>query len=51
VPSDHKWYRNLVVARIVCATREAMDPRYPDPDPGLENYALDELEESASSKR
>ena len=51
VPSDHKWYRNLVVARIVCATLEAMDPRYPDPDPELENYALDELEESASSKR
>src|ERR671919_166139 len=26
VPSDHKWYRNLVVARIVCATLEAMEP-------------------------
>jgi PPK2 family polyphosphate:nucleotide phosphotransferase len=49
VPSDHKWYRNLVVARIVCATLEAMDPRWPDPDP--EGYALDELEDSVSSKR
>jgi PPK2 family polyphosphate:nucleotide phosphotransferase len=51
VPADHKWYRNLVVARIVCATLEAMDPRWPAPDEDLEAYALDELEESASSRR
>jgi PPK2 family polyphosphate:nucleotide phosphotransferase len=51
VPSDHKWYRNLVVARIVCATLEAMDPHWPSPDADLEAYALDELEESASSRR
>jgi PPK2 family polyphosphate:nucleotide phosphotransferase len=51
IPADHKWYRNLVVARIVCATLEAMDPCWPDPDPELEDYALDELEESTSSKR
>jgi PPK2 family polyphosphate:nucleotide phosphotransferase len=31
VPSDHKWFRNLVVARVVAATLEAMDPRYPPP--------------------
>src|SRR5688500_9683532 len=51
VRADHKWYRNLVVARIVCATPEAMDPRWPEPDPELEDYALEELEESTSSKR
>ena len=51
VPADHKWYRNLVVARIVCATLEKMDPRWPDPEPELEDYALEELEESTSSKR
>jgi PPK2 family polyphosphate:nucleotide phosphotransferase len=34
VPADHRWYRNLVVARIVSATLEALDPRYPPaPDP------------------
>jgi PPK2 family polyphosphate:nucleotide phosphotransferase len=32
VPSDHKWFRNLVVARVVAATLEAMDPRWPPPD-------------------
>jgi PPK2 family polyphosphate:nucleotide phosphotransferase len=31
IPSDHKWFRNLVVARVVAATLEAMDPRYPPP--------------------
>jgi PPK2 family polyphosphate:nucleotide phosphotransferase len=51
VPSDHKWYRNLVVARIVAATLECLDPQWPQPDEELENYALEELEESASSKR
>ena len=51
MPADHKWYRNLVVARIVCATLEAMDPRWPEPDADLEAYALEEPEESVSSKR
>jgi PPK2 family polyphosphate:nucleotide phosphotransferase len=31
VPADHKWFRNLVVARVVSATLDAMDPRYPPP--------------------
>lgn len=35
VPADHKWYRNLVVARTIARTLEAMDPRYPEPAPGL----------------
>jgi PPK2 family polyphosphate:nucleotide phosphotransferase len=51
VPSDAKWYRNLVVARIVAATLECLDPKWPQPDEDLEAYALEELEESASSKR
>jgi PPK2 family polyphosphate:nucleotide phosphotransferase len=51
VPSDHKWYRNLVVARIVCATLQAMNPQWPSTDEALESYALDELEESTASNR
>ena len=43
VPSDHKWYRNLVVARIVSATLEAMNPRWPETDEAIEDFALDEL--------
>src|SRR4051794_17808563 len=51
VPADHKWYRNLVVARIVCAVLGAMNPRWPAPDEELEGYALEELEDSSSAKR
>ena len=31
IPSDHKWYRNAAVARIVRFTLEGMDLRYPEP--------------------
>jgi PPK2 family polyphosphate:nucleotide phosphotransferase len=31
IPADRKWVRNAVIADIVRATLEAMDPRYPDP--------------------
>src|SRR4051812_36451612 len=51
VPSDKKWYRNLVVARILCAVLGAMNPRWPAPDEELEGYALEELEDSSSAKR
>jgi PPK2 family polyphosphate:nucleotide phosphotransferase len=54
VPSDHKWFRNLVVARIVAATLETMAPRWPDNDPEVEGFAREELgqdAESVSSKR
>lgn len=32
VPSDHKWFRNLVVADIVEEALKEMDPQYPQPD-------------------
>ena len=35
----------------VRATLEAMNPCWPRPDEDLEAYALEDLEESASSKR
>jgi len=41
VPSDHRWYRNLVVARVVLSTLEALDPTYPPADP--EELAAAEL--------
>ena len=30
VPANRKWYRNLLVARTIADTLEAMDPRFPD---------------------
>ena len=47
VPADHKWYRNLVVARIVEATLRAIDPQWPEVDEDLEAFALED--ESARS--
>lgn len=32
VPADRKWYRNLVVARIVLEQLEKLDPQFPGPD-------------------
>jgi PPK2 family polyphosphate:nucleotide phosphotransferase len=32
IPADHKWARNAVVAAIVRATLEDMDPAYPKPE-------------------
>ena len=29
VPADHKWYRNLIVSRIVHETLQKMDPQFP----------------------
>jgi PPK2 family polyphosphate:nucleotide phosphotransferase len=31
IPADRKWVRNAVIAKIVRATLEEMDPKYPDP--------------------
>ncbi len=31
VPSDHKWFRDLCVARLLVETLSAMKPRYPEP--------------------
>jgi PPK2 family polyphosphate:nucleotide phosphotransferase len=44
IPSDHKWYRNVVVARTVAATLEEIDPCWPEPEEDLEQFAAEELE-------
>jgi PPK2 family polyphosphate:nucleotide phosphotransferase len=45
IPSDHKWYRNLTVARIVADTLERLDPRWPEPEEDLERFAAEELDQ------
>ncbi|NDC63791.1 MAG: polyphosphate kinase 2 family protein [Planctomycetia bacterium] len=35
VPADHKWYRNLVVARLLRKTLERIDPKFPPFDSSL----------------
>ncbi len=40
VPANRKWYRNLVVSSILIETLEAMDPKYPQPEEGLDEIVI-----------
>ena len=40
VPANNKWYRNLVIARTLADTLEAMNPQYPAAEQGLENITI-----------
>lgn len=40
VPANKKWYRNLVIARTIADTLEAMNPQYPPAEQGLENIVV-----------
>jgi PPK2 family polyphosphate:nucleotide phosphotransferase len=40
VPADRKWYRDLVAASIVIAALERMNPRYPEPEDGLDSLEI-----------
>lgn len=40
VPANKKWYRNLIVARAIADTLEAMNPQYPQAEQGLENLKI-----------
>lgn len=40
IPSDRKWYRNLVISQLLINTLEALDMRYPEPAVGIENIVI-----------
>lgn len=40
VPANKKWYRNLVVARTIADTLEAIDPKFPPAEQDLENVTI-----------
>ncbi len=40
VPANHKWYRNLVIARTIAATLEQMNPQFPESEPGLDSIVV-----------
>lgn len=40
IPANKKWYRNLVIARTIADTLEAMNPQFPAAEPGLENIVI-----------
>jgi PPK2 family polyphosphate:nucleotide phosphotransferase len=40
VPANKKWYRNLVVARTIADTLEAMSPKFPAAEKGLDKVQI-----------
>ncbi len=40
VPADRKWVRDAVISRLLVDTLTAMDPKFPDPPPGLDDITL-----------
>jgi PPK2 family polyphosphate:nucleotide phosphotransferase len=40
IPANKKWYRNLVLARTIADTLEAMNPKFPAAEEGLENVSV-----------
>lgn len=40
VPANNKWYRNLVIARAIADTLEAMNPQYPQPETDLDKVVI-----------
>ncbi len=41
VPSNHKWYRNLVVSRILRKSLERMAPKFPPAEKGLDGLVVE----------
>ena len=40
VPSDRKWYRNLVISQLLIEKLEGLDMRYPEPEIGIDNIVI-----------
>jgi len=41
VPSDKKWYRNLVISQVLIDTLDGLKMSYPEPAQGLENITIE----------
>lgn len=40
IPANHKWFRNLAIARIVADTLDDMNPQFPEPEEGLDDVVI-----------
>ncbi len=40
VPANKKWYRNIVIARVLIAALEAMDLKFPEPHKDLDGIVI-----------
>jgi len=41
VPANRKWYRNLVISRIIIEKLESLNMQYPQPEENLEDVVID----------
>lgn len=41
VPANHKWYRDLVVSRVLREALEKIDPRFPPEEKGLDQIVIE----------
>jgi polyphosphate kinase 2 (PPK2 family) len=41
IPANHKWYRDLVVSRIMVKAMEKMDLHYPKPETDFKSIVID----------
>jgi PPK2 family polyphosphate:nucleotide phosphotransferase len=41
VPADHKWVRNVAVARLLLDAFRRLDPQFPPPDPRLDGLTVE----------
>ncbi len=40
IPSGHKWYRDLVVSRIIVKTMDKLNLQYPKPEKDLSSITI-----------
>ncbi len=40
IPANKKWYRNIVISRIIADTLEAMNPQFPPEPPDLKDIVI-----------
>lgn len=41
IPADRKWYRNLAISQVLIATLDALDMRWPDAQPGVQDVVIE----------
>jgi polyphosphate kinase 2 (PPK2 family) len=41
VPSDRKWFRNLVISQVLVDTLDSLDMAYPEAEEGLDGLVVE----------
>jgi PPK2 family polyphosphate:nucleotide phosphotransferase len=41
VPADRKWFRDLLVGKVITEALERLDMQWPEPDPGLDDIVIE----------